>query len=289
MPTIIYICFKREDDFYQVLFSIFSLEKKTTFFKHENHQVIIYTDNELFFKKYLQSKHHNIKCILLSDEQIFELKGGQSFQMVFRVKLKLIERTLIETQNSVLYLDADTFFVSDFMKVLPSKQYSGFHCDEGLIKGRRTKETAWNIINEYSKFFENIDSIRMFNAGLIFVHKENISFVQNAIEKLDIIYPKTNFYFLEQLLISYELQKNTEIITFENSINHYWYIKEFTKRIKEFVELQEESCLENKTIGNLPIGNVPMEKKFRSVCYQWPYKIRRKLYQWGIISAINKF
>lgn len=289
-PTIIYICFKREDDFYQVLFSIFSIEKHTSYFSQKDHKIVIYTDNAEFFKTYLDSAQHNISYVQLSESELFELKGGSNFQMVFRVKLKLIEHSILSTTNSVLYLDADTFFVKDFINnITNDKAYSAFHCDEGLIYGRKTKETSWNIMSKYEKYFEDIKNVRMYNAGLIWVHRDNLHLVQSAIKKLDAIYPLTNFYFLEQLLISYELQKNTKIITFEKVVNHYWYIKEFTKKIKEFVKNQSKYCLAKCAIEKLPIENVPMEKEFRSIWYQWPYKIRRKLYQWGLISSINKF
>lgn len=291
MPTtIMYICFNREDDYYQTLFSILSLEKNTSYFSNPKHQIVIYTDNAAFFKKYLMSSRHNISYQELSVEQIYALKGGEKFQMVFRIKLALLWQALNQYGTHVLYLDADTFFMKDIFKEPPlSREFSGFHCDEGPIKGRKTKQSSWDIMSNNPQHFSNKDFVRMYNAGLIFVHFENAQLVKNAIDKLDELYPKTKFYFLEQLLISHELQSHTNIRTFEKEVNHYWYIKEFTKKIREFVSLLNPDSLQTGHIPMLPIDNVPTEKEFRSLYYQWPYKVRRKLFQWGLRSSINTF
>jgi hypothetical protein len=282
MPVFIYICFGREDDFYQALFSILSVVKFTSYFQQPDHKMIIYSDNSEFFKKYLGSSKYNIEFHTLTQEKLYELKGGKILQQVFRVKLALIEKTLIETKRNVFYLDADTYFIKDFVSELQiSPNESGMCSDEGYIAKRKNQRYAYEVLKKFPQYFSKLDEMKMFNAGLVFVHYQNTKLIQNALKLMDEIYPDFKYYFFEQTLVSYMLGQHTKVKTFDAYIRHYWYLKDYTLVIKDYISKLPEKVLELNSIAEFPSQKVPAEKVYKSFVYQWPIKVMRRLRKWG--------
>lgn len=285
LPVMIYICFGREDDYYQTLFSIISFFKNTTYFKHNDHQLIIYTDNSEFFKKYLTTTKYNITFYQLTSHELKRLMGAEIYQQAFRVKLALIAKTLGEYKRNVFYIDADTFVTKDIVgELMIDSTISGMHDDEGLIIHKKNNEPALDILNKYPKYFSDVNHIKMYNAGLILIHIENSHLIQKALDIMDELYPKHNYYFFEQMLVSYFLGTQTKIKTFDKYLVHYWYMKSFTLKIKDYISSLPVNILDNDFLPELPIGQVPDEKTYRSFIYQWPIKIKKRLKLWGFYS-----
>lgn len=285
-PVFIYICFGREDDYYQTLFSVLSVAKYTKYFEASDHHMIIYTDAPDFFNKYLVSSKHKIEIRTLNQVELYALKGGSKLQQVFRVKLALISQTLSEQKRDVFYLDADTYFIKDFTKELSiTPDTSGMCSDEGLIAKKKNQINAYEILKKFPQYFSDLENVKMYNAGLVYVHFENKKLIDQALTLMDEIYPDFKYYFFEQTLVSYILGKHTKVKTFDSYLRHYWYMKHFTLVIREFVKSLPFNILQEKSLPDLPINAIPSERIYKSFLYQWPIKLKRRLVKWGIVSA----
>ena len=175
-PIIIYICFGREIDYYQTLYSVLSLIKYSDYCELKDHKVIIYTDAPEFFTKFINPISFNIEISRLTAEDLFLYKGGNTFQQVFRVKLALILQTLKTYQRSVLYLDADTYVLKDFShEIMIDSKESGMCAREGLVRKKKNNNNDLKILQSYPQYFSRSNDLFMFNAGLILIHRDNTS------------------------------------------------------------------------------------------------------------------
>lgn len=284
-PVFVYICFGREDDYYQTLFSILSLAKYTTYFQQPDHQLIVYTDAPDFFSQYISPTTYKIKFYSLTKEELYKFKGGDKLQQVFRVKLALIAKTLKEYQRNVFYLDADTFFTKDFVHELKiTAEVSGMCSDEGFIAQIKGQRCAYEILQKFPQHFSHLEVVKMYNAGLVLIHIQNAKLIDQALELMDKIYPEFKYYFFEQTLVSYFLGKHTKVKTFDNYLRHYWYMKHYTLVIKKFILQLPLSIIDLDRIPEMPIHGVPRERIYKSFIYQWPIKLRRRLVKWGLVS-----
>lgn len=282
-PVFIYICFGRVDDYNQALYSILSLIKYSSYFSSPDHHLIIYTDSPGFFEKYLKTQKYKIEFSYLDPETLHRLKGGEKLQQVFRVKLALIQQTLRQYQRNVMYLDADTYIIKDLAPELQiSKYQSGMCADEGHVIHKKNNSNDLEIFHKYHQYFTDINSFKMYNAGLILIHFDNKALIHNALKLLDEIFPVHKYYFLEQFLVSYQLSKNSNVKTFEKYIRHYWYQKEFTQYILEYNKKLPFDVVEKNLIPEMQLDAVPGEKIYKSFIYQWPLKIKKRLKKWGI-------
>jgi predicted glutamine amidotransferase len=104
MNYIIYQVHGNIDFYNEALFSILSYYKHN---KESKNRIVIYTENEQFFKNILPSE---VVYINITPEKIKEWRGKINF--VHLVKIKIIQDIASRYNGNFLYLDTDTFFTS---------------------------------------------------------------------------------------------------------------------------------------------------------------------------------
>lgn len=240
MFRIVYQSYGNNDVFKQTLFSIFTLQ----YYLSETrinfpYSIIVYTDKPEIFSKY------NLETSLLSQNLIQEWKGKYNF--LHRVKIIIIEDAARRYNDSIIYIDSDTYFIKSpillFKKI--SSEISLMLNNEGQIS-KNNQKLLFNFLSNKTKLDIGNDKIFMWNAGLIGIDKSNIHLINKILELNDNIYEKFYRHIVEQFSFSYYLQINTNIYSCDDYLIHYCGDKELVVEIiSRFLEIQKAFPMQN--------------------------------------------
>jgi len=240
MFRIVYQSYGNNDVFKQTLFSIFTLQ----YYLSETrinfpYSIIVYTDKPEIFSKY------NLETSLLSQNLIQKWKGKYNF--LHRVKIIIIEDAARRYNDSIIYIDSDTYFIKSpillFKKI--SSEISLMLNNEGQIS-KNNQKLLFNFLSNKTNLDIGNNKIFMWNAGLIGIDKSNIHLINKILELNDNIYEKFYRHIVEQFSFSYYLQINTNIYSSDDYLIHYCGDKELVVEIiSRFLEIQKSFPMQN--------------------------------------------
>lgn len=240
MFRIVYQSYGNNDVFKQTLFSIFTLQ----YYLSETrinfpYSIIVYTDKPEIFSKY------NLETSLLSQNLIQKWKGKYNF--LHRVKIIIIEDAARRSNDSIIYIDSDTYFIKSpillFKKI--SSEISLMLNNEGQIS-KNNQKLLFNFLSNKTNLDIGNNKIFMWNAGLIGIDKSNIHLINKILELNDNIYEKFYRHIVEQFSFSYYLQINTNIYSCDDYLIHYCGDKELVVEIiSRFLEIQKAFPMQN--------------------------------------------
>jgi len=240
MFRIVYQSYGNNDVFKQTLFSIFTLQ----YYLSETrinfpYSIIVYTDKPEIFSKY------NLETSLLSQNLIQEWKGKYNF--LHRVKIIIIEDAARRYNDSIIYIDSDTYFIKSpillFKKI--SSEISLMLNNEGQIS-KNNQKLLFNFLSNKTNMDIGNNKIFMWNASLIGIDKSNIHLINKILELNDNIYEKFYRHIVEQFSFSYYLQINTNIYSCDDYLIHYCGDKELVVEIiSRFLEIQKAFPMQN--------------------------------------------
>lgn len=234
----LYQAYGRKDVIDQVKVSAASLVKHLDI----NDKIVIYTDQkaelEIFFN---DSKVH---LVGFDQETLKKWRGEINF--VHRVKLEIILDTLSRFSDDLFYLDGDTIFLKSPERLKNEVKSDRFvmHICEGKLKEERDP-----LAKKLHRFLKgkkyqldgkeiSIDGdIAVWNAGVIGLPKQFAStLIGDALDLTDQLYKQYAKHTMEQLAVSYVLQKTGIIMPADEEVLHYWYGKEEAQaRIDQFL------------------------------------------------------
>jgi len=236
----VYQSYGNNDVFKQTLFSIFTLQ----YYLSETrinfpYSIIVYTDKPEIFSKY------NLETSLLSQNLIQKWKGKYNF--LHRVKIIIIEDAARRSNDSIIYIDSDTYFIKSpillFKKI--SSEISLMLNNEGQIS-KNNQKLLFNFLSNKTNLDIGNNKIFMWNAGLIGIDKSNIHLINKILELNDNIYEKFYRHIVEQFSFSYYLQINTNIYSCDDYLIHYCGDKELVVEIiSGFLEIQKAFPMQN--------------------------------------------
>jgi len=247
MNYIIYQVHGNIDFYNEALFSILS------YYKHNNeseNRIIIYTENEHFFKKLLPI---DIIYINITSEKIKEWRGKIDF--VHRVKIKIIQDFTSKYKGNFLYLDTDTFFTSNIKNIFDSIENEVLFFDKYEFNLFETKNGITkpiisffkkNKIQKSDSDFGDIEIKNPFdtwNAGVIGFNSKYSYLLKDIEEFTDLFYPKIKSHITEQLEFCYYFNKIKRPQVTDESIFHYWDFKLFRSILKEFFDFNKSKNL----------------------------------------------
>lgn len=237
MNYLVYQAYNNRDFLNECLYSLYTLIRYT-----DNFQVIIYTDNKEYIKRFSPSGLH-IKYRELNRKEITEWRGENGF--VHRFKIMILKDLMenIEGENNILYIDTDTTFNEPLMKIYDQieKGKLFMHEDEGSIRGQIKENIIFaktmkyrNSKNRYSKLIP-FDQ-RMWNAGVLGFKSSDINLLNEVLEITDKIYSEFQKHIVEQLAFSiiFSREKERELECLDKQIYHYWNFKEFRIILNDF-------------------------------------------------------
>lgn len=265
-----YQAYGRLDVVHQTLFSIVSLLR---FLPQESPlKIVVYTDMreklEAFF-----SGESRVTLIEVTDADLKRWRGAIGF--VHRVKLEVLRDCATRFSGPLFYADGDTYFLESpvalFQQV--NDQTSLMHLAENVIEQGRdplskkiAKFLRKNIFQISSGKVQVPPSTVMWNAGVIGVSENNRKLFASMIELTDAMYSLYKKHVMEQLAVSYFLQRKTKVLASDQVIYHYWDQKpEYQKAIDDFLAAYPTAIAGVQNVSNFqaPAKSAPLPKKKR--------------------------
>lgn len=216
----------------QTYFSMYSFLNQT----EVHDRVYVITDAPEFYER-LQSK---INIIRINQMQLKDWQGEHSF--FWRAKIKALEHICgLHPNESVLYLDTDTFLFGNLESLKLTLENPVMHLNEGKLSERKSKteKRMWKGVK--NKVFGGItihENHCMWNAGVVGIPaNKGLKISELALSICDeMLMEGITPYFIEQFSSSVALSENGDIKSGEKYIAHYWSNKEkWNQAIHEFI------------------------------------------------------
>jgi hypothetical protein len=222
-----------ENEYKRAVFTIWSFYAQSTI-QFESTTVTLFTDNPEYFKPFLQSLP--IRYVALTPDKLKRMRGEIDF--VHRVKIAAIEEAFDISEQNVLYVDSDTFFISDpaiYIGQISSTQ-SFMHVNEyKFIDMMEFKLPAGKIFRDFYVFTQRNNfyltdgsPIKIFpeqiswNAGVILLHRDHRKLLKEVYALTEAFYPETKNHGCEQYAFSVIMDHHTSLAPCEEMIYHYW-------------------------------------------------------------------
>lgn len=234
MFIIVYQSYGSDIIYKQTLFSNFTLKYYLTETEIDfPYRIIVYTDKPELFSKY------NIETSLISQDLIQEWKGKYNF--LHRVKIKIIEDVVRKYNDTIIYIDSDTYFINSPITLFKSisSKISLMLNNEGQIS-KNNQKLFFKFLSNKTILDIGNNNLFMWNAGMIGIDKSNSHLIKKILVLNDKIYEKFYRHIVEQFSFSYYLQKYTKIYSCDDYVVHYCGDKELVVEIiSHFLETQK--------------------------------------------------
>ncbi len=234
MVVLVLQSFGNENEYTRAIFAIWSFYANTA--KPVNAtETILYTDKPNYFTAYLNELP--VKFVELSPDRIKEMRGEIDF--IHRMKIALIEETFQTTNASLLYVDSDTFFISDLYALtdeinpensfMHKKEYEFISLEKMRLPAAIPFHAFLNLILKQSFTITNGITIKVperqssWNAGAMMLHQSHAKLIPDVYSLTDQFYRATQNHASEQYAFSILLQDHTKVRPLEKYIYHYWY------------------------------------------------------------------
>jgi len=240
MKNIVLLCYGKEIEYNRAIVSILSLLAWNNA-PSADFRIICFTDNPAYMNKYLANI--KVEYFYLSPSRMHHMLGGSTY--IHRRKICILQDVYLRyPEDDIIFLDSDTFFMSDtpgFMAKLESG-YALMHEREYRI------EEAPEIYRKYmSKRLENAESYPLafirqignktfavegeqlsfsadqyvWNSGVLGLKKEILPYLSSVLSLSDEFYKESGWFISEQLAFGLLLQGKTKIRESSAFINHY--------------------------------------------------------------------
>jgi hypothetical protein len=232
MVTLVGLSYGQEHEYKRMIFAVLSFR---AYYSGPESSIclLIFTDNPVYFKYFFTGLR--VKYVLLTPAKIELMKGAQNF--VHLVKIAVVREAFeLYPDNSLLYIDSDTFFIKDPLPLLNiiSANDSLMHTKEYAL-AERTDSTSEG---SSPQLFLNAIDRRAFstsqgeehyfpyqyswNAGVIGLAKEGQAYMEDIYKLTEEFFSCSSWHISEQLAFSLILQTRTTIHSCEKYIYHYW-------------------------------------------------------------------
>ena len=230
---LIYLSFGEANKPYEceIVYSLLSFDSVASADTKENTAILIYTDHDFHLPDRLS--HLKITIVGLEKNEVGEwLIKSNNYPYV--LKTRVVHHFLKMYRSSGLFVDSDTFFLSDPAPIFQQIERGSviMHLQE-----RRISE-----IPELQNFFLNssfkkcngyeftVEDFCIWNSGVIGLNFQLIGIVEEAIFLTEQIsnhkgWPP-QFHTIEQIVLSFNF-RNNNIVSAEQFIIHYWFAKKF--------------------------------------------------------------
>lgn len=240
MKNIVLLCYGKEIEYNRAIVSILSLlawhKGNSTDFR-----IICFTDNPAYMNQYLANV--KVEYMYLSPSRMEHMLGGTTY--IHRRKICILQDVYLRyPEDDIVFLDSDTFFISDSSSFLSSLE-SGY----ALMHEREYKiEDAPEIYRRYmSKKLENAEAYplafirhiesstfqvgteqfsfnpgqHVWNSGVLGLKNEVLPFLSSVLSLSDEFYKESRWFISEQLAFGLLLQEKTHLRESSAFVNHY--------------------------------------------------------------------
>ncbi|WP_313598800.1 hypothetical protein [Epilithonimonas vandammei] len=277
--NIVYLVFGNKiENYQQAYFSIFT----ALLHKNDEDKIIVITDDSSLFGFF----ENIIETIFINQDTIKDWEGPHQF--FWRVKIKALQLVAQKyPEDSILYLDSDTFFYKN-IEVLRSALQSGqhfMHLDEGKLSqlSSKTEKLMWKQMK--GKSYGNIiinENVAMWNAGLIGVSQKHFECLELTLQINDAMCADgVTRRLIEQFAFSLGLNQYSELQPADHIVGHYWGNK---KQWNDTISLFLRECFMKK----YDFGTV-IERVKEMELSKIPIRIKESSTQRKLKNLIDKF
>jgi len=223
--------FGNESEYKRALFCLASFYAYCS----ERSECYLFTDNPDYFRKYLPD--FPVRYFLLTPEKIKALRGSIDF--LHRMKIGIIDEAFQHTDQNLLYVDSDTFFLKNpfdaVAKVSPGisfmhlREYSFESMNQWMLPAGIpfrdfAKFISTNVFSmpDGSTLRVNINNYS-WNAGVMIFHPSHRKYIPEVYVVTDATYPVTRNHACEQYAFSIVMQHHTSVQQCDDMSYHYWY------------------------------------------------------------------
>lgn len=245
--AIVYLAYGLERICKETIVSIESLYRADAHILDKDMLIVIYTDRIDLFED-IRDKHPNIDIEYLSEQRVRDWLNGQD--LLFNLKICALEDSLKRFGALTLFVDGDTVFMESpekLFEILLDPENLIFHYCENTF-GSKEKFMSENSgpsyppgLREYTFLKDSLaaekvmvgtkdipisSDTRLWNAGVIGIHPQKISLLNDVKEICHSIYSSYNIGIAEQYAFNLALGSAGKIHSAESVILHYWFLKE---------------------------------------------------------------
>ena len=277
--NIVYLVFGTKiENYQQAYFSIFT----AILHKNDDDKIIVITDDSTLFG-FFEGK---IETIVINQDTIRDWEGPHQF--FWRVKIKALQLVAQKyPQDSILYLDSDTFFYKNTEVLLTALQNGNqfMHLNEGKLSqlSSKTEKLMWKQMK--GKSYENIiinENVAMWNAGLIGVSQKYFECLDLTLRINDAMCADgVTRRLIEQFAFSLGLNQYSELQPADHIVGHYWGNK---IQWNDTISLFLRECLMKK----YDLGTV-IERVREMELTKMPIRIKESSTQRKLKNLIDKF
>ena len=262
--NIVYLVFGNKiENYQQAYFSIFT----ALLHKNDEDKIIVITDDSSLFGFF----ENIIETIFINQDTIKDWEGPHQF--FWRVKIKALQLVAQKyPEDSILYLDSDTFFYKN-IEVLRSALQSGqhfMHLNEGKLSqlSSKTEKLMWKQMK--GKSYGNIiinENVAMWNAGLIGISQKHFECLELTLQINDAMCADgVTRRLIEQFAFSLGLNQYSELQPADHIVGHYWGNK---KQWNDTISLFLRECFMKKyhfdavveRIKDMELSKIPIRIK----------------------------
>ena len=233
---VLYMAYSNQVYSSEAICSIYSVLHSSV--DHQNFQIVIYTDNRPFFEEYLpascQVEYHDLNAQIISD-----WVGESGY--IYKAKIRILQDFLKNRDCNVLFLDTDTFILSDVNQLFSqvNNGYYYMHAPEYLISSKLDFKfyEFLSTDDNAEKYKISIDSY-MTNSGVIGINSGSVALLDdviNLIDELFIVIPWQRV--IEQIALNAILSKTNRLLYAYTSVLHYWAFKEYVNFLLTFFNI----------------------------------------------------
>lgn len=285
--NIVYLLFGNNIDHYQqVYLSLYS----SFAYKSTDDRIIIIAENPSLLKS-LEGK---IEIIPIDRDQIKEWEGKHQF--FWRVKIKALQLVAEKyPEESILYLDGDTFFYKN-MDTLREGLQNGqnyMHVEEGKLSelSSKTEKLMWRQMKGKTYHGIKIDeNSAMWNAGLIGISKKHFDCLELTLEINDAMCADhVTRRLIEQFAFSLGLNEYSALQPADHIVGHYWgnkghwnkiidqFLKECFMKNYSFAQIVDHVKQMNLSQNPIRVKESSTQKKLKRFIDQF-YKNKNSVY-----------
>ncbi|KAA8482789.1 hypothetical protein F1649_11095 [Arcticibacter tournemirensis] len=247
MNNVVLLCYGKEIEYRRAIFAILSF---AGWYSGDIRGIrfVIYTDDPSYFEPYLQGLV--TEYVFLTDSMLHDMVANTGY--IHRRKICIIKDVFVRRQGTpVLFLDSDTFAISDPQPLLDSlnrgecfmhvREYRFADAPDIYRKYMRNKlenaeqypeaflkliESQSFLLNGNLLKFEN--SMYCWNSGVLGLSSETGSLMNDILNLTDQFYSASRWFISEQLAFSLALPSisKSPLFPVEPFINHYHQVKE---------------------------------------------------------------
>jgi hypothetical protein len=232
---LVYLAHSNPDLYNELIFSVYSFKR---YHSESKIQIIIYTDNESYLRKYL--KEFDVTYLSISPEILTSWSGTTSY--IYKTKIVCLLDATSRFNGNFLFVDTNTYFVNQCIHLF-QQIHAGrlllHELEKSFSQVPKTRRLIGKKIVVNDILYTLKAETEIWNTGTIGVASHKNFVLQQASVICDKIYEVRKNLFSEQVALSLVFKNESKIVSADYAIFHYNNLKEFRPELRRLLAKPE--------------------------------------------------